>query len=196
MAELPGDHHCPWREEAERLRVELAGVRTESEEVRGKLAAVMSAMEALERRVLGPKSEKIPPHEKELREEESAEDAEARRLAALERRRERAALKEKLRAQTVIHRLEDDQRQCRRCGGVADRPITGKQTYLYEYVPGSFVRQCHVQEKAACRCGHFIATADPPARPIEGGHYGPGFFAHIIVSKCGDSIPLYQLEKQ
>lgn len=197
MAELPDDHHCPWREEAERLRVELAGVRAELEEVRGKLAAVMTAMEALERRVLGPKSEKIPPPEKELRKEESAEDAEARRLAALERRRERAVLKEKLRAQTVIHRLEDDQRQCPRCGGVADRPLgDGKQTHLYEYVPGSFVRQCHVQEKAACRCGQFIATADPPARPIEGGHYGAGFFAHIIVSKCADATPLHRLAKQ
>jgi len=26
--------------------------------------------------------------------------------------------------------------------------------------------------------------------------YGPGFIAHLIVSKCGDSIPLYCLEKQ
>src|SRR5215510_8917799 len=56
VAELPEDHHCPWREEAERLRVELAGVRAELEEVRGQFAALKTAMEALERRVLGPKS--------------------------------------------------------------------------------------------------------------------------------------------
>lgn len=190
MAELPHDHHCPWREEAETLRVEL-------DEVRAKLAAVMTAMESLERRVLGPKSEKVPPPEKELRQKESAEDAEARRLAALERRRERAALKAQLRAETVIHHLADDQRQCPCCRGIADRPLgDGKRTYLYEYVPGYFVRQCHVQEKAACRCGQFIATADPPARPIEGGHYGPGFFAHIIVTKCADATPLHRLAKQ
>jgi transposase len=189
VAELPDEHHCPWREEAERLRGELG-------DVQGQLAALKASMEALERRVLGPKSEKVPPPEKELRKEESAEDAEARRLAALERRRERAALKEKLRAQTVIHHLEDDQRQCP-CGGVADRPLgDGKPTYLYEYVPGYFVRQCHVQEKAACRCGRFIATADPPARPIEGGHYGAGFIAHIVVTKCADATPLHRLAKQ
>jgi len=197
VAELPDDHHCPWREEAERLRVEVAGVRAELEEVRGQLAAVMTAMAALERRMLGPKSERVPPPEKELRKQESAEDAEARWLAALERRRERAALKEKLRAETVIHHLADEQRQCRRCGGVAERPLgTGKQTSLYEYVPGYFVRQCHVQKKAACRCGQFIATADPPARPIDGGHYGAGFIAHIIVTKCADATPLHRLAKQ
>jgi transposase len=63
-------------------------------------------------------------------------------------------------------------------------------------VPGYFVRQCHVQEKAACACGQFIATADPPARPIEGGHYGAGCFAHIIVTKCADATPLHRLAKQ
>jgi len=190
MAELPDDHHCPWREEAEKLRTEL-------DDVQGQLAAIMIAMESLERRVLGPKSEKVPPPEKELRKDESDEDAEARRRAALERRRERAALKAKLRAQTVIHHLEKDQRQCPSCGGVAARPLgTGKQTHLYEYVPGYFVRQCHVQEKAVCSCGQFIAIADPPARPIEGGHYGAGFLAHIAVTKCADATPLHRLAKQ
>jgi transposase len=190
VVELPDEHHCPWREEAEKLRTEL-------DDVQGQLAAIKIAMESLERRVLGPKSEKMPPPEKELRKDESDEDAEARRLAALERRRERAALKAKLRAQTVIHHLEEDQRQCPSCGGVADRPLgTGKQTHLYEYVPGYFVRQCHVQEKAACSCGQFIATADPPARPIEGGHYGAGFLAHIAVTKCADATPLHRLAKQ
>ncbi len=190
MAELPDDHHCPWREEAERLRGEIA-------EVRAQLATVMTAMAALERRVLGPKSEKVPPPAKELRKDESADDAEARRRAALECRRERAALKEQLRAETVIHHLTDDQRQCPSCRGMAARPLgTGKQTSLYEYVPGYFVRQCHVQEKAACACGQFIATADPPARPIEGGHYGAGFLAHIVVAKCADATPLHRLAKQ
>jgi transposase len=190
VAELPDDHHCPWREEAEALRAEL-------EDVRAKLAAVTAALEALTRRVVGPKSEKVPPPEKELRKDESEEDAEARRQAALARRRERAALKEKLHTETVIHHLGKDQRQCPSCGGVADRRLgTGKQTYLYEYVPGYFVRQCHVQEKAACACGGFIATADPGVRPIEGGHYGAGFLAHIAVAKCADAIPLHRLAKQ
>src|SRR5213078_165208 len=112
------------------------------------------------------------------------EEIKARWEAALARRRERAALKAKLHSATVNHHLGDDQRQCPSCGGIADRPLgTGKQTYLYEYVPGYFVRRCHVQEKAACACGAFIATADPAVRPIEGGHYGAGFLAHIAVTQ-------------
>ncbi|APR77960.1 Hypothetical protein A7982_03307 [Minicystis rosea] len=26
--------------------------------------------------------------------------------------------------------------------------------------------------------------------------YGPGFVAHLITAKCGDSLPIYRLEKQ
>ena len=52
--EAPSDaHRCAWRDEAEELR--------------GKLAAALLAIESLERRVFGPKSEKMPSPEKELR---------------------------------------------------------------------------------------------------------------------------------
>jgi transposase len=53
-----------------------------------------------------------------------------------------------------------------------------------------------VQEKSACRCGEYIATAAPPRKPFEGGRYGAGFVAHLVVSKCADSIPLHRLAKQ
>jgi transposase len=184
------DHQCAWRDEALALRTEVA-------ELKQQLAAVVGQMQALERRVLGPKSEKMPPPVEELRRQDSVEDAETRRLAALERRRERAALRDNLRQQTITHQLTEDQAQCPKCGGIADRIVgSGKETLLYEYVPGYFVRQRHVQEKRACSCGQYIATAEPPPRPIDKGHYGPGFIAHLVVMKCGDSIPLYRLAKQ
>jgi transposase len=207
----PDDHRCPWREEAEALRhvvaeqqqalTEQQQTLTEQQqtvaELTAKLDAVMAAMEALERRVLGPKSEKLPPPESEIRRrDDTDEDAEQRRLRALARRREREALKAKLREQTVTHHLADDQKECPRCGGTVDRVLPGKQTILYEYVPGTFVRQKHVQEKRACACGAHIATADPPRKVVEGGRYGAGFIAHLCVMKCGDSIPLHRLAKQ
>ena len=37
---------------------------------------------------------------------------------------------------------------------------------------------------------------DGAARPIEGGHYGAGFLAHIAVTKCADATPLHRLAKQ
>lgn len=197
---LDDDHHCGWRTETERLQTRVTELEARAERVddlEGKLAAAIAAIEALERRVLGPKSEKMPSPEKELRKDEPDEDIEARRLAALERRREHAALKAKLRAETVIHHLADDQRECPQCGGVASKPLgEGKESFLFEYVPGYFVRQRHVQEKAACACGQFIATADGAARPIEGGHYGAGFLAHIAVTKCADAMPLHRMAKQ
>jgi len=193
----PDDHACAWRDEALALRGTVGELRTTVGDLEGKLTAVMAAMESLERRVLGPKSEKMPPPSSELAKDESDEEAEERRLLALQRRRERAALKENLRAQKVTHQLTEAQRHCPRCGGRADRAVgAGKATTVYEYVPGYFVRQEHVQEKAACACGGFIATADPPPKPVDGGHYGPGFAAHLVVMKCADSIPLYRLAKQ
>jgi len=190
MGAAPDDHRCAWRTEAEVLRGRVG-------DLEAKLAAVLAAMEALERRVLGPKSEKMPPPESEIRRQDAdEEDAEARRIAALKRRRDRAALRDQLRKETIQHHLSNDEKTCPRCGGVADRPMPGKETALYEYVPGYFVKQVHVQEKAACRCGEHIATAPPPRKPFEGGRYGAGFVAHIIVMKCADSIPLHRLAKQ
>lgn len=183
----PNDHDCAWRQKAEELEA--------------KLTALMAAMEALERRVLGPKTEKMPPADDEIEREKkksrTKEDAEDRRLEALRKRRERAALREKLRQQTITHHVAESDKRCTRCGKVAGKPVgDGKETVIFEYVPGYFVRQKHVQEKLACSCGEFIVTADPPRKPFEGGHYGAGFVAHLIVMKCGDSLPLYRLAKQ
>jgi transposase len=182
----PADHQCPWRDEVAKLRRVVDELtqqhRRELDELAGKLIAATTALESLERRVLGPKSEKMPPPATELKRTESKEDAEARRLAGLERRRQRAALKQKLQRWTVTHHVTDESAQCPKCGGQADAPLgDGKRTTIFEYVPGYFVRQEHVQEKRACRCGQYIATADPPPRALDKSQYGPGFIAHMIV---------------
>ena len=157
----------------------------------------MAAIAALERQVIGPKSEKMPPPSSELRRGESKEDAEARRLAGLEKRRQRAAQKQKLKQTTVVHRISDEQRRCPKCGGDADVALgVGKRTTLFEHVAAYFAREEHIQEKRACRCGQYIATAAPPARALDKCQYGPGFIAHAITMKCADSIPLHRLAKQ
>ena len=141
----PRDHECPWRDETIELRRVIAELtlrhQRELDELTAKVTAGASALEALERRVLGPKSEKMPAPANELRRTERKEDAEARRLAGLERRRQRAALKQKLQRQTVIHHVSEEAKKCPQCGGTAGRAVgDGKKTTIYEYVPGYFVR--------------------------------------------------------
>jgi transposase len=52
----------------------------------------------------------------------------------------------------------------------------------------------HVQETLSCRCGEGVVTAEAP-KAIEKGQYGPGLIAHVVTSKCLDSIPLYRQAK-
>lgn len=162
-----------------------------------KLAATLQTVEKLQRQLFGKKSEKMPRPSDELRAKESDEDAESRRLAAVERRREHAALKEKLRKERVVIKIPEAEKACPKCGGTCDRPVGGgKSTTTIEYVPGYFVQRENVQEKLACRCGEHIATAPPPPRALDKCLYGPSFIAYVITMKCGDSLPLYRLAKQ
>jgi len=57
-----------------------------------------------------------------------------------------------------------------------------------------FRKRIYLRETLACRCGH-IVTAKAPDRVGEKTRYAPGFVAHLIVNKCGDSNPQYRLEK-
>jgi hypothetical protein len=58
-----------------------------------------------------------------------------------------------------------------------------------------------VRHKYACRAcdangnGAHIEIATKVTQPIEKGLPGPGLLAHVIVSKLGDHLPLYRLEK-
>ena len=167
------------------------------EETNSKLTTALGRIEEMERRLFGKKSEKMPRPEAEIRQTESPEEAEARRLASLETRRARAALKQSLQRETVHHAVPEDAKHCPKCGGTADRPVgDGKGTYEHDWIPGRFIVRKHVQEKLACRCGQYIATAPPPERGLDRTAYGVGFIAHLVTMKCADSIPLYRLAKQ
>lgn len=71
----------------------------------------------------------------------------------------------------------------------------GRRTTEYDFVPGYFRRRVHVQEVLACSCGQHVVTAPAPARVYDRSQYGAGFIAHLVTSKCADSMPLYRLEK-
>jgi transposase len=191
--ELPPEHLCPWREEAEELRE--------------RLTTLQAQQAALERYVFGKKAERLPSVEQQLRREQAQQteqseqgrkDAAARAEAAQEKRKKRAARKQK-EAQTreVRHAVPEQQRVCPCCGSQDLKPLgLGRTSILYEYIPPRFERQVHVQETLACDCGQGIVTAPPPPKVVDRGEYGPGFIAHVVVSKCADSMPLHRLAQR
>lgn len=64
-----------------------------------------------------------------------------------------------------------------------------------EHVREHLVSVEYVLQTLASKDNEHIITASAPSGVIEGGHYGAGVYANVIVSKCVDSIPLYRIEK-
>lgn len=199
-------HHCEWREWAERLegelartREELAASRAENAELVEKLKGLQQQQtelahefENIKRRLLGPKSEKMPAVAEELRAGKPVDFE-----AVLKKRRERAKAKASLETFTETYRVPEGKRQCPKCGSTKMKPLgDGKESTLFSYVPARLVALRQVRETLACPCGEHIVTADSPGNWQEKSRYAPSFVAHVITAKCADSIPLYRLEKQ
>jgi transposase len=172
--ELPQDHFCAWREEAEELRTNLG--------------VVEDRLAALERHLFGKKSEKMPSLAREVGKKPT-------RAETVKKRAERAAERSKIVAEVVEHKVPAAERACPTCH-VDAKPAGTKESEEYDYVPGYFRRKVHQRETLACTCGEYIVTAPAPPRVYHRGLYGPGFIAHLVVQKCGDSLPIYRIEKQ
>ncbi|WNG33083.1 transposase [Archangium violaceum] len=181
--QLPLDHFCPWREEAEELRE--------------RLTALEAKTATLERHVFGRKAERLPGIQQLLQREQADEDTEARRQQALTKRRERAARRAEAPTRQVHHLVPEEQRKCPACGNDELKELgQGRTTVVYEYIPARLERQVHVQETLACACGKGVVTAPAPPKVVDRGEYGPGFIAHVVGSKCADSMPLHRLAAQ
>jgi transposase len=190
------DHDCRFRDELEQLRGVVAELRQTIEAdlkaVRSELEETKNELAALKRRFLGPKSEKIKPVGHEVRDKVGTDPAAAKaaRLANAKLRSARVV------TERIEHKIPDGERKCPKCGrDKLKRVGKGKPTVEWEYVPGYFRRRVHVRETLACPCGQHIVAAAGPERVADRVQYGPGFIAFIVVAKCGDSIPIYRLEK-
>ena len=113
------------------------------------------------------------------------------------KRKEARAKKAELPSEQVFHAVSQERRFCPKCGSRDLEQVgNGKETIEFEYVPATLIRRVHLQETLACKRCEGMVVAEGPIRAVEKGHYGPGLIAHIITSKCADSIPLYRLAKQ
>lgn len=192
MVSPPDDdlHRCDWQDYAQHLEKRLEQQASETQALEEQLAA-------LRRQVFGKKSERLPSPERESRREKREEDRERQRAEALRKRRENAIAKTKLETTETAIPVPPEACSCPSCGNDALRRVgKGKKSTLIRYVPGRFERQVFVRETLKCKCGKYIVTAPAPEKALEGTRYDEGFAAHLMVSKCGDSIPLYRLEKQ
>jgi transposase len=139
---------------------------------------------ALEKRVYGRSSERMPAVQQLLRRERAGADNEARRRQALEKRRQRAARRAEAPTREVHHPVPEAQRICPACGSDELKPLgRGGTTELYEYIPARFEKQVHVQQTLACACGKGVVMAPAPPKVVDRGEYGPGFIAHVVASK-------------
>jgi transposase len=170
------EHDCGWKAYAKAQEAKLV-------EMSEKIAA-------LERRFLEKKSErrkrsKLPPPVPPKKDPAAAADARAKTQEFHAR----------LDTEVVPVPVPDAKRTCAHCGNDKMRSVgAGKPSVVYEYVQPHFRKRVFRRETLSCRCGH-IVTAPAPDRVAEKTRYAPSFIAHLIVTKCGDSIPQYRLEK-
>jgi transposase len=80
---------------------------------------------------------------------------------------------------------------CPACGGKL-RPLGEDVSEMLEYIPGRYQVIRHVRPKLSCANCQTIVQAPAPSRPIARGLAGPGFLAHVLVSKYADHLPLYR----
>lgn len=180
------DHECEWKEYALTLQKQL-------DDVAEKQRLQNEQLEALRQKVFGKSSEKMPPMEREARRGEPPDPDQA-----LAKRRANAELRAaKIKTETVDVKVPPADRHCPQCGG--DEFVTlgdGKPSQVTEYVQGYFRKRIFRRETLACRCGQHVVSAPVPDKVFDKTQYGPGFMAHLVVSKCCDSIPLYRMEQQ
>jgi len=191
------EHRCEWREKAEQLEAEVTVLETQvgqMEKQLGRVGELEQTVASLQRHIFGKRSEKMPPVTSELQKAGAITTDPEETLA---KRRDAARKKRTLPSREIHHRVREDQKTCPKCGGREFTPLgDGKVTEVYELIPARFERQLHIQEKLRCRCGETILTADGAPKVYDKARYGPGFLAHVVVSKCADSIPLYRQAKR
>jgi len=154
----------------------------------------------LKRALFGQKSERVVPVDREIAARKRAaqtEDEKAARTseAASKRSARRSKRRDTAPTEVIEHPVESV--ACRGCGASLDDAarVADELSEEYEYVPARVVRREHHRHRVVCSCGRFH-YGSAPERVVEGGLYGPALHAHVVVSKCADSIPIDRLARR
>jgi len=105
-------------------------------------------------------------------------------------KRNRGALPAHLPRIEVIVDVED--KACPCCGGTM-HVIGEDRAEMLDYVPAQVRVKVIRRPRHGCRaCEGAVVQAPAPERPIDGGMATEALLAHILISKYGDSLPLYR----
>jgi len=202
-------------------RLLVSHLRRENAELREQLSTnneliqrLTEQVEALNHRLFGKRSEKIPSVREELRQQVSPgeltvdgdpmpEQPEARAKEKRRKARKSSEPTRQTRRQarkdipTVIEVREVQAEALPDGYTLADFRVVGDGKVLHrvEHVAEHLVIQKYVLQTLASKDGQHVITAQAPLGVIDGGHYGPGLHAHVAVSRGDDSIPLYRSER-
>ena len=202
---------------SEQLRQELELLRAERDELLKQLQqkdhtidGLQYKLQCLLHRLYGRSAEKVDPNQlllfndllQRLAPETPAPSPTAESPKPSNNGHGRRRLPADLERQQIIHDLPEDEKPCPCCGKM--RHVIGRETSeQLDYLPARVKVLEHVRLKYACpECeknaaegGPQITVAERPLSPIEKGLAAPGLLSYVIVSKYGDHLPLYRLEK-
>lgn len=94
-----------------------------------------------------------------------------------------------------IHHLQDDQKECPKCGSALIIVLV-EGSLCWAYQPAEIYGIQHLHEKGFCNCCHdHVQLAAKPPQMIEKGAADASLLAHLTTSKQGDHLPLYRYEE-
>jgi transposase len=196
-------------------RMVFSMLREQNAALLAELAKLSEQLALMQRAMFGRRSEKIEPMEQAVRKRNEPnetvdgspmpEDDEARKkeLRRHARKKSEPARKKKRserskRLPVVDRRVFVKPDQIPEGMTLEDFREVGEGEVIerIEHVPEHMVRVRYRLQTLASKDGDHIIKASPPPGVSPGCTYGPGVHAHVVVSKCGDSMPLHRLEKK
>lgn len=90
-----------------------------------------------------------------------------------------------------VHKLPEDKRDCKACGGQLEA-MSGhyEESEEVTVIERSYTLLVHRRQKYRCRCNGNVTTAPGPQKLIAGGRYSLDFAVHVAVQKYCDHLPL------
>ena len=199
------------------LREQLAERGAKLSERDAKLEALQAQNNKFRKMIFGRRSEKLPPISSEVRkaveeqdfpldvpagassdEIDKARTTQRRKRGRKKSNTARAKRRKALEKLPVVHeRVDVTPDKLPEGMTLSDfRPLgDGEVVRRIEHVREHLVVVEYHLQKLVERGGECIVQASAPPNVVDGGAWGPSVYAHVVVSKCVDSMPLYRIER-